>query len=74
MSSSGALMRTGWGTHTSANGVTYTGAWLEDKVCVIYDLFIFLKIIIILLFLTICFEPFAVAWQRNPAASLRSTL
>ncbi|XP_075907709.1 MORN repeat-containing protein 2 isoform X2 [Nelusetta ayraudi] len=31
VSSSGVLMRTGWGTHTSANGVTYTGAWLEDK-------------------------------------------
>lgn len=73
MSSSGVLMRTGWGTHTSANGVTYTGAWLEDKVCVIYD-FYFLLITIILLFLTICFEPFAVAWQRNAAASLRSTL
>lgn len=34
VSSSGVLMRTGWGTQ-QADGVTYTGEWLEDKVTVI---------------------------------------
>uniref|UniRef100_A0A665WCY8 MORN repeat containing 2 n=1 Tax=Echeneis naucrates TaxID=173247 RepID=A0A665WCY8_ECHNA len=30
-SASGALMRNGVGKHTSANGIIYTGEWLEDR-------------------------------------------
>lgn len=43
-------MRTGWGTHISADGVTYTGEWLEDKVwafcvCVFCFLFVFIGLV-----------------------------
>ncbi|XP_056223734.1 MORN repeat-containing protein 2 [Seriola aureovittata] len=30
-SASGALMRSGVGKHTSADGIIYTGEWLQDK-------------------------------------------
>lgn len=37
--SDGVVIRKGSGTQTSASGLTYTGEWGNDKVCVGYDFF-----------------------------------